>query len=85
MLNSQKLRDLAPEIDSLRLGSGWKLDDLAKPQVIIESTFGDSHPGSVHLFDLVEAVKNPFIKMEDLEHVTLLQTFAMVRHKGMMV
>ncbi len=62
MLNSQKLRDLAPEIDSLRLGSGWKLDDLAKPQVIIESTFGDSHPGSVHLFDLVEAVKKSIYK-----------------------
>ena len=45
-LRSQKLRELAPEIDPLRLGTGWKLEDLSKPQIIIESTFGDSHPGS---------------------------------------
>ena len=53
-LRSQELRKLAPELDPLRLGTGWKLEDLAKPQIIIESTFGDSHPGSGHLFELVE-------------------------------
>ena len=37
-LRSQKLRELAPEIDPLRLGTGWKLEDLSKPQIIIEST-----------------------------------------------
>ena len=26
-LRSQKLRELAPEIDPLRLGTGWKLED----------------------------------------------------------
>mgnify|MGYP000562148218 CR=1 FL=1 len=41
----------------LRLGSGWSIEDLDKPQVIIESTFGDSHPGSAGLFDLVEEVR----------------------------
>ena len=48
-LTSQKLRKIAPELDPLRLGTGWKLEDLSKPQIMIESTFGDSHPGSGHL------------------------------------
>ena len=56
-LASQKLRKIAPELDSLRLGTGWKKEDLSKPQIIIESSFGDSHPGSVHLLELVELVK----------------------------
>lgn len=41
-------------MDPLRLGAGWKIEDLEKPQIIVESTFGDSHPGSVHLLGLVE-------------------------------
>lgn len=56
-LKSQKMRRLAPELDPLRLGTGWKKEDLAKPQVMIESTYGDSHPGSGHLNILVEEVK----------------------------
>lgn len=56
-LTSQHLRTIAPELDPLRLGSGWQVEDLAKPQIIIESTFGDSHPGSAHLFNLVEAAR----------------------------
>ncbi len=54
-LTSQKMRRLAPELDPLRLGTGWKPEDLAKPQIIVESTFGDSHPGSGHLDKLVAA------------------------------
>ena len=27
MLKSQKLREIAPELDPLRLGTGWKLED----------------------------------------------------------
>ena len=56
-LKSQKLRKIAPELDPLRIGTGWKADDLSKTQIIIESSFGDSHPGSVHLLELAEAVK----------------------------
>ena len=52
-LISQKMRTLAPELDPLRLGSGWAPEDLAKPQIMVESTFGDSHPGSAHLDKLV--------------------------------
>lgn len=57
MLISQKMRQLAPELDPLRLGTGWKPEDLSKPQIFIESTFGDSHPGSGHLDQLVEAAR----------------------------
>ena len=42
-------------MDPLRIGTGWKVEDLSKPQIFIESTFGDSHPGSGHLDKLVEA------------------------------
>lgn len=56
-LKSQEMRKLAPELDPLRIGTGWKPEDLSKPQIIIESTYGDSHPGSVHLNSLVEEVK----------------------------
>ncbi|WP_125153565.1 dihydroxy-acid dehydratase [Clostridium rectalis] len=54
MLISQEIRAKAPEMDSLRLGSGWKVEELSKPQIIIESSFGHSHPGSAHLDKLVE-------------------------------
>nr|WP_330364484.1 dihydroxy-acid dehydratase [Butyrivibrio sp. XPD2002] len=56
-LISQKMRKLAPEMDPLRIGCGWKKEDLGKPQIIIESTAGDSHPGSGHLSVLVEEVR----------------------------
>lgn len=51
---SQEIRKIAPEQDPLRMGMGWTVDDLSKPQIIVESTFGDSHPGSAHLLELVE-------------------------------
>ena len=51
------MRKLAPELDPLRIGTGWKPEDLEKPQILIESTFGDSHPGSGHLDLLVEEVR----------------------------
>ena len=53
IMKSQELRKMAPEIDSLRLGSGWTLPELSKPQVIVESSYGHSHPGSAHLDRLV--------------------------------
>ncbi len=56
-LRSQEMRRLAPELDPLRIGTGWKPEDLLKPQVMIESTYGDSHPGSGHLNILVEEVR----------------------------
>jgi dihydroxy-acid dehydratase len=56
-LISQEMRKLAPELDPLRIGTGWNPEDLSKPQIFIESTFGDSHPGSGHLDVLVEEVR----------------------------
>lgn len=54
MYRSEAIRKLAPEMDPLRLGMGWGVDELDKPKVMVESTFGDSHPGSAHLLDFVE-------------------------------
>ena len=56
-LKSQEMRKLAPELDPLLIGTGWKREDLSKPQIFIESTYGDSHPGSGHLNILVEEVR----------------------------
>lgn len=53
---SQKIRSIAPEQDPLRMGMGWTVEDLSKPQIMVESTFGDSHPGSAHLLELVDQV-----------------------------
>ena len=54
ILSSQKTRSLSPEMDPLRMGMGWSSEDLPKPQVMVESTYGDSHPGSAHLNLFVE-------------------------------
>lgn len=54
MLKSQEVRRLSPEMDPLRMGMGWKVDDLSKPQIIVESSYGNSHPGSGHLNIFVE-------------------------------
>ncbi len=57
-MRSEELRKIAPEMDPLYMGMGWTDSDLAKPRIIVESTFGDSHPGSAHLMGLVDrAVK----------------------------
>ena len=56
LIISQEIRKIAPEQDPLRIGMGWTVEELSLPQIMVESTFGDSHPGSVHLFDLVEEV-----------------------------
>ena len=50
-LPSQATRAIAPEWDPLRRGTGWTDAELAKPQIYIQSTFGDSHPeiGRAHV------------------------------------
>lgn len=55
-LHSQKMR-WGPEVDPLRIGCGWGPDDLDKPWLLIESSAGESHPGSVHLPRLVDLVR----------------------------
>jgi len=53
-MKSQEIRRLAPEMDPLRIGMGWTVEDLEKPQILIESTYGQSHPGSAHLLELAQ-------------------------------
>ena len=36
-LRSQEVRTLAPENDPLKMGMGWKVEDLSKPQIMVES------------------------------------------------
>lgn len=42
-MKSQEIRKIAPEMDPLRIGMGWSIDDLSKTQIMVESTFGVSH------------------------------------------
>lgn len=56
-LRSQKTRELAPEADPLRMGMGWTAAELELPQVMVASSFGDSHPGSAHLDQLVDEAR----------------------------
>lgn len=58
---SRTQRKMAPEADALRLGCGWRKQDLEKPWVMVESTAGDSHPGSVHLGQLSKAAEKGVI------------------------
>lgn len=58
MLRSQTMRAASPEADPLWMGAGRTEEDLSKPQILIDSTYGDSHPGSRHLMGLAETVKN---------------------------
>ena len=53
-LRSQQVRTLAPENDPLKIGMGWTVPDLSKPQILVASTYGDCHPGSAHLNRFVE-------------------------------
>lgn len=62
-LKSQKMRSVAVEMDALKMGMGWTAADLDKMQIIIESTWGDSHPGSVHLDKLVRSAESKLDSM----------------------
>lgn len=62
-MRSQEIRKIAPEMDPLRMGMGWKVDDLEKPHILIESTYGDSHPGSAHLMKFSENAESGIAQM----------------------
>ena len=49
---SEKERLWWAQFNALEMGSGWDDTDIAKPQIMIEDVYGDSHPGSVHLHQL---------------------------------
>lgn len=46
---SMDIKDMAPEIDALRQGMDWDSEDIGRKQILIDTTYGDSHPGSMHL------------------------------------
>jgi dihydroxyacid dehydratase/phosphogluconate dehydratase len=57
-LRSQRLREVNFQGDALRLGMNWTEDDLRKPQVLVESSYGMGHPGTFHFRDLIDEVSN---------------------------
>lgn len=57
MLKSQSVRAAGPEVDPLWLGTNRTAADLSKPQILIDTTYGDSHPGSKHLMSVAESTK----------------------------
>jgi dihydroxy-acid dehydratase len=58
ILRSQRLRMVNHQGDALRLGMNWTEEDLAKPQVLVDSAYGMGHPGTFHFRELVEEVSN---------------------------
>ena len=51
---SAEERKFWAQFDALDMGTGWDAEDIKKPQIMIESVYGDSHPGSFHLNQMVE-------------------------------
>jgi dihydroxy-acid dehydratase len=57
-LRSQRLRRVNFQGDALRMGMNWTEEDLAKPQVLVDSAYGMGHPGTFHFRPLIEEVSN---------------------------
>jgi len=57
-LRSQRLRRVNHQGDALRLGMNWTEEDLAKPQILVESAYGMGHPGTFGFRPLIEEVSN---------------------------
>ena len=53
---SKARRAQSPEADSLRMGCGWGRKETELAWILIETTSGDSHPGSIHLGELAQFV-----------------------------
>jgi dihydroxy-acid dehydratase len=57
-LHSQQLRRVNFQGDALRMGMDWTEEDLAKPQILIDSAYGMGHPGTFHFRPLIEEISN---------------------------
>src|SRR5260370_9191735 len=57
-LRSQHLRTVNYKGDALLVGMNWTEEDLAKPQVLVDSAYGMGHPGTFHFRPLIEEVSN---------------------------
>ena len=51
-----------PQFDALQMGTGFTLEEMRMPQIMIEDVYGDSHPGSAHLNDLTDHVKTGILQ-----------------------
>ncbi len=51
-------RQFWAQFDALQMGTGWDEQDVKKPQILLEDVYGDSHPGSAHLDQLMEQARN---------------------------
>ncbi|HWQ78009.1 MAG TPA: dihydroxy-acid dehydratase [Anaerovoracaceae bacterium] len=58
MSNSSVMRTTSAESDCLHYGMGWSRDDLSKMHIMIQSSYGESHPGSSHLLELSNMVRD---------------------------
>ena len=56
-LHSQTMRKKAPEIDALKLGADWDVEDLGKPWILVDASYGKSMPCSMHLDRLRQKVE----------------------------
>ena len=61
-LSSKEMRKISAESDALHLGMGWSYDDLEKPHIVIESSYGESHPGSSHLLNVTSFIRDGIIE-----------------------
>jgi dihydroxy-acid dehydratase len=57
-LHSQQLRRVNFQGDALRMGMDWTEEDLAKPQILVDSAYGMGHPGTFHFRPLIEEISN---------------------------
>lgn len=58
MGNSKLMREISAESDCLHLGMGWSFGDLERPHVMLQSAYGESHPGSSHLLTLSHSARD---------------------------
>ena len=65
-LRSQRLRSVNYQGDALRLGMNWTEEDLAKPQVLVDSAYGMGHPGTFHFRPLIEEASNGAIALRKM-------------------
>ena len=85
-LNSQRVRALAPENDPLKIGMGWKVEDLDKPAGLwLRVTFGDQDPGSAHLDQFVNEAMRGIADAGGKEPGILPQTYATALPRDMTV
>lgn len=65
---ARKVRKIWAQSDALRMGIGWDEYDLEKPYILVEDTFGESHPGSIHLNKLTDQVNQGIIEKGGRPH-----------------